>query len=69
MWEFYLVTCEQCFRHQGQMVFQIQLAKQPGTVPLTRDYITRFEEQHPLGEGFSRRVFGHTRHKKHKRRK
>ena len=49
MWEFYLVTCEQCFRHQGQMVFQIQLAKQPGTVPLTRDYITRFEEQHPLG--------------------
>ena len=49
MWEFYLVTCELCFRHQGQMVFQIQLAKRPGTVPVTRDYITRFEEQHPLG--------------------
>lgn len=48
MWEFYLVTCELCFRHQGQMVFQIQLTKRPGTVPLTRDYITRFEERHPL---------------------
>lgn len=49
MWEFYLLSCEQCFRHQGQMVFQIQLAKQPGSVPMTRDYITRFEEQHPIG--------------------
>ena len=48
MWEFYLLTCELCFRHQGQMVFQIQLAKRPGTVPMTRDYITRFEEEHPL---------------------
>jgi hypothetical protein len=31
------------------MVFQIQLAKQSGSVPVTRDYITRFEEQHPIG--------------------
>lgn len=49
MWEFYLVSCEHCFRHQGQMVFQIQLAKRPATVPITRDYITRSEERHPLG--------------------
>lgn len=49
MWEFYLLTCELCFRHQGQMVFQIQLAKHPGSVPSTRDYITRFEEKHPIG--------------------
>lgn len=49
MWEFYLLTCELCFRHQGQMVFQIQLAKRPETVPVTRDYISRFEQEHPLG--------------------
>ncbi|MEI6081126.1 MAG: cyclopropane-fatty-acyl-phospholipid synthase family protein [Verrucomicrobiota bacterium] len=43
MWEFYLVTSELSFRHQGQMVFQIQLAKRPDVVPVTRDYIHRFE--------------------------
>lgn len=48
MWEFYLITSELSFRHQGQMVFQIQLAKQGNTVPITRDYITAFEKAHPL---------------------
>lgn len=48
MWEFYLVTSELCFRHQGLMVFQIQLAKRPDAVPITRDYITRFETEHPV---------------------
>jgi cyclopropane-fatty-acyl-phospholipid synthase len=48
MWEFYLVTSELSFRHQGLMVFQIQLAKRPDAVPITRDYITRFESGHPV---------------------
>ena len=48
MWEFYLITSELSFRHQGQMVFQIQLAKRGDAVPITRDYITAFEQAHPL---------------------
>ncbi len=40
MWEFYLVGAEMGFRHENQMVFQIQLAKSQHAVPLTRDYIT-----------------------------
>lgn len=48
MWEFYLSTSELSFRHQGMMVFQIQMARSPGAVPITRDYITRFEAEHPL---------------------
>jgi cyclopropane-fatty-acyl-phospholipid synthase len=43
MWEFYLAASEMAFRHQGMMVFQIQLAKRVDTVPLTRDYIAREE--------------------------
>jgi cyclopropane-fatty-acyl-phospholipid synthase len=47
MWEFYLISSELCFRHQGLMVFQIQLAKRADAVPITRDYMTRFEMEHP----------------------
>ena len=47
MWEFYLITSELAFRYQGQMVFQIQLAKKSGSVPITRDYISEFEAAHP----------------------
>ena len=47
MWEFYLITSELCFRHQGLMVFQIQLAKRTDAVPITRDYMTRFERKNP----------------------
>ena len=47
MWEFYLITSELAFKHQGQMVFQIQIAKKTETVPITRDYISEFEDQHP----------------------
>ncbi len=43
MWEFYLVSSELSFRYQGQLVFQIQLAKRPDGVPVTRDYIHSFE--------------------------
>lgn len=44
MWEFYLAGAECAFRYQGQMVFQIQLARQLETVPLTRDYIHMAEQ-------------------------
>jgi cyclopropane-fatty-acyl-phospholipid synthase len=46
MWEFYLAGCEVAFRHMGQMVFQMQIAKRQDAVPLTRDYITEFERAH-----------------------
>src|SRR5262249_28301287 len=39
MWEFYLIGSELAFRRQGHMVWQMQLARDVGTVPLTRDYI------------------------------
>jgi cyclopropane-fatty-acyl-phospholipid synthase len=45
MWEFYLAACEMTFRKQGMMVFQLQLAKKEGVVPMTRDYIGREEER------------------------
>ncbi len=43
MWEFYLAASEVAFRYGGLMVFQIQLAKHQGAVPLTRDYIAERE--------------------------
>jgi cyclopropane-fatty-acyl-phospholipid synthase len=41
MWEFYLAAAEMSFREQAMMVFQIQLTKRQGVVPMTRDYIER----------------------------
>src|SRR6266700_3627842 len=43
MWEFYLAASEMAFREQALMVFQIQLTKRQGIVPMTRDYIGREE--------------------------
>ena len=43
MWEFYLAAAEMSFRKQNLMVFQIQLTKRQGVVPMTRDYIGREE--------------------------
>ena len=40
MWRFYLVASEVAFRHNGHVVFQIQLAKKQDAVPLTRYYLT-----------------------------
>jgi cyclopropane-fatty-acyl-phospholipid synthase len=40
MWEFYLAGSEIAFREHAMMVFQIQLAKRQGIVPMTRDYMT-----------------------------
>lgn len=45
MWEFYLAGSEVAFRYSGLMVFQIQLAKYQGAVPLTRAYIAEREAQ------------------------
>ncbi|MDZ4094712.1 MAG: cyclopropane-fatty-acyl-phospholipid synthase family protein [Paracoccaceae bacterium] len=39
MWEFYLIISELSFRHGKHMVFQIQLAKEVGALPLQRDYM------------------------------
>lgn len=43
MWEFYLACSEMAFRKQNLMVFQIQLARRQGVVPLARDYIANEE--------------------------
>jgi cyclopropane-fatty-acyl-phospholipid synthase len=43
MWEFYLAGAEMAFRHDGQVVFQIQLTKRQDAVPLTRDYMVDTE--------------------------
>src|SRR5262245_54593586 len=41
MWGFYLAAAEMAFREQAMVVFQLQLAKRQGVVPMTRDYIVR----------------------------
>ncbi|MCB1883976.1 MAG: class I SAM-dependent methyltransferase [Geminicoccaceae bacterium] len=43
MWEFYLAASEVSFRHMGNVVFQLQLARRQDAVPLTRDYIVECE--------------------------
>ena len=39
MWRYYLKAAEHTFRHRGQVVFQVQLARHQKAVPLTRDYL------------------------------
>ena len=51
MWEFYLAASEMSFREQNLMVFQIQLTKRQGVVPMTRDYIMREEQRLTAAEG------------------
>ncbi|MEL6259153.1 MAG: class I SAM-dependent methyltransferase, partial [Pseudomonadota bacterium] len=46
MWTFYLAGAAMAFRHMGQMVFQIQLARDVATVPMTRDYISATEQKY-----------------------
>ncbi|HTO42166.1 MAG TPA: cyclopropane-fatty-acyl-phospholipid synthase family protein [Rhizomicrobium sp.] len=43
MWEFYLAGAEMSFRREGLVVFQIQLIKRVGTLPITRDYMLEDE--------------------------
>jgi cyclopropane-fatty-acyl-phospholipid synthase len=54
MWEFYLAASEMSFRHQNLMVFQIQMTKQQGVAPMTRDYVAREEARLRALEGGSR---------------
>ncbi|WP_416898842.1 MAG: class I SAM-dependent methyltransferase [Minwuia sp.] len=51
MWEFYLQSCEANFRESFLTVFQMQLAKNINTVPMTRDYIYEWEQAHPIEAG------------------
>ncbi len=51
MWEFYLAASEMAFREQALMVFQIQLTKRQGIVPMTRDYIACETERLRVLEG------------------
>jgi cyclopropane-fatty-acyl-phospholipid synthase len=39
MWEFYLQVCEAMFRWSDLVVFQLQLADNNASVPITRDYL------------------------------
>jgi len=54
MWEFYLAAAEMAFREQAMMVFQLQLAKRQGVVPMTRDYIARDSARLRAREGRTR---------------
>ncbi len=51
MWEFYLAGSEAAFRHQGLVVFQIQLAKRVDALPMTRDYMLDAERSLAVREG------------------
>ncbi len=51
MWEFYLASSEMSFREQNLMVFQIQLTKRQGLVPMIRDYVAREERRLRDAEG------------------
>jgi cyclopropane-fatty-acyl-phospholipid synthase len=55
MWEFYLAAAEMAFTKQKMMVFQIQLTKRQGAVPVTRDYIVAEEARLRALEGGQRR--------------
>jgi cyclopropane-fatty-acyl-phospholipid synthase len=46
MWVFYLAGAAMAFRHMGQMVFQVQLARSLEAVPITRDYIADTERHY-----------------------
>jgi cyclopropane-fatty-acyl-phospholipid synthase len=39
LWEFYLVGCELAFSHSTLVVYQLQLTRSKGVVPITRDYL------------------------------
>jgi len=45
MWTFYLAACEAVFRYDRQVVFQVQLTRSLGVLPITRDYMTDEERR------------------------
>jgi len=58
MWELYLAASETAFREEGMMVFQIQMTKRQGVIPVTRDYIARNEAHLRAIEKSYRRQLG-----------
>ncbi|PTM98788.1 SAM-dependent methyltransferase [Mycoplana dimorpha] len=61
IWEFYLASSESAFRWQNLVVFQLQLAHDQQSVPLTRTYIDRDEHCLKAREGDGRGRFGGAR--------
>ena len=52
MWQFYLAGAVAAFRHDGHLVFQLQLTRQRDAAPLTRDYMLETERRlRDLGRG------------------
>jgi cyclopropane-fatty-acyl-phospholipid synthase len=51
LWEFYLAGCEASFRYWDLVVFQVQMAKRHGPVPITRDYLFGSEAAEWSGSG------------------
>lgn len=45
MWQFYLAGAVAAFRHDGHLVFQIQLARRRDAVPIVRTYMEREEKK------------------------
>ena len=45
MWEFYLAGSEAAFRYQDLVVFQVQIVKRVGALPITRDYMMDVEQR------------------------
>jgi cyclopropane-fatty-acyl-phospholipid synthase len=45
MWQFYLAGAVAAFRHEGHLVYQLQLTRKRDAVPITRDYMAREEER------------------------
>lgn len=58
MWEFYLAGSEAAFRFQNFVVFQVQLARRIGTLPITRDYMAARERELPLAKADADRPQG-----------
>jgi cyclopropane-fatty-acyl-phospholipid synthase len=54
MWEFYLAASEMSFRFGNMMVFQLQITRRQGIVPIRRDYIAREEARLRAVEGGQR---------------
>jgi cyclopropane-fatty-acyl-phospholipid synthase len=45
MWQFYLAGAVSAFRHDGHLVFQLQLTRRRDAVPIVRTYIDCEEER------------------------
>ena len=43
MWRFYLAGAIAAFRHDGHLVYQLQLTKKRDAAPLVRDYMVNRE--------------------------